>query len=35
LLELDLGAELTNDRIDSTSDDRTGFFVNVGYRVDF
>jgi len=35
LLELDLGAEWTNDRIDSTSDDRTGFFVNVGYRVDF
>lgn len=35
LFELDLGAEWTNDRIDSTSDDRTGFFVNVGYRVDF
>ena len=35
LFELDLGAEWTNDRIDEESDDRTGFFVNVGYRVDF
>jgi hypothetical protein len=35
LLELDLGAEWTNDRLNDESDDRLGFFGSVGYRVDF